>query len=187
MDDCLLIVQQDGTVLQQCFALPKLRTPDDLPSANQDFSSYRLGKASPRIQSGGRVRCRYLGRRAEGAQGPEQHAMDLEVGVSQGAEGACWGGYRISDLGTMPYGPATRGSPNHVQAARRDLNGIVPPDGGFMPAEGETVRLPAVQAQPALTLPAGAFQQRLIDGHIEVAGAGSIEPEIPGRERREGR
>src|SRR6266508_634461 len=80
----------------------------------------------------------------------------------------------------MPYRPATRRSANCVQATFRDPNGVVSPGGRLMAAEGEAVRLPAVQPKPALAVADGALEQRLMDGHVLEAGATvEIDPEIP--------
>ena len=112
LDQVLVVLENDGAVLKQGRAPPKLCTPDDLSLTHQDFASRGLGKAWSTVESRSpAARCQG-GRDAEGAECAGQQSVNRLVRLPQGSEPLVRCGDSIGQFVSVPH-RATTGWPAH--------------------------------------------------------------------------
>ena len=134
-------------MLQESACAPHLGGADELAAPYQYFTAYRgleAGTGAVRRSGGQAVGCEARVR-PEGAQRGREALVNRAVGCAQRSEGGDRGRDGVRHLVLVPHRASSGRPPHDVEAQSLEQRAVVAPR-RLVAAEGETRRVPSVQA-----------------------------------------
>ena len=121
------------------------------------------------------------------AQAPERRGeepVNRAVGLAEPAERRQRRRHRIGELARVPHGAATRGTAHAIELEGSDPLDIVPAESRLVAAEGEAVRLPAIESEKRGALPGREVEKGGVDGHVRPTRPGGVDEKGPAHQNR---
>src|SRR3954468_5635499 len=190
----LIVVDENGAVLEERVAAPPLRATDELSAVQGDFTGRGMMEARERATTfelgvfHRRVRPIHdLGIETESVQRGDQQTIDAGIrfreiaGVQGGTDD------RVRHLAIVKNRAAAGGPANHLDPTLRQEIAVIGAQGSLIATEGQRRRAPGVDAEDPLSGSRRMRHQRLIHGHVVGAGRRRRMEKTPHRGRAEKR
>ncbi|GAC1515027.1 MAG: hypothetical protein NVS1B4_04230 [Gemmatimonadaceae bacterium] len=184
IENALVVVDQDRAVLQDRSSFTPLRTPDQLPAVNDNFTGSwsseargAIGIRSPRPR-----RCN-RGIDAKSAQPVDEKTIDPIMRFRRA--GAAYSGRRdaVCDLAVVNHDPSASRSANDAHpTSSKSVDGISTPR-HFISPQGQGGCDPAVQAEDGFARRRGAHAQGIVERHVLGAACRGGEKKPPAHEK----